>query len=110
MKIKQFKPRYAKRKYQGTKLNINTTVEGEPIHEALRRMINNGEPVQAFSPIMAGFDEKATGVNPRTDIRVDKMDLAAKSREEIHGKIIELRNKPKEPKQDTPPTAETKKE
>lgn len=87
------KKRYNYRKPSRTNLRVNTTVEGEPIHIQLRRMIYNGEPVQAFSPIMAGFAGETDGVSPKTDIRRDRMDMLAESRDAIHSKIFDLKTR-----------------
>lgn len=91
---------YKVKRPRRTQLKINNTVQGEPLYKQLERMLNNGEPIQAFSPILAGFDEKATGVNPDTDIRVSKMDKMRDNRTEVHGKIFDLKSK-KEQSQDT---------
>lgn len=99
---------YNYKKANKTRLNINSSTEGEPIETKIERITNNKEPITDGAPLI--YTERKEGVlagyNPRTDkweIAIEAMDTVSKTniakREQRHSKkddnIIEL--KPKEP-------------
>lgn len=48
--------------------------EGEFIEEKVRRITENGEPIEDSAPII--YTERKDGVNPAYDIRTDRWDIA----------------------------------
>ena len=57
------------------------TKEGEYIEEKVRRITENGEPIEDGAPII--YTERKTGVNPEYNIRTDRFMIAM----EAMGKI-----------------------
>ena len=57
------------------------TYTGETIEEMLFRIMENGEPIEATTPII--HTERKDGVNPLYDIRSDRFDLALEATTKI---------------------------
>ena len=57
------------------------TKEGEYIEEKVRRITENGEPIEDGAPII--YTERKDGVNPAYNIRTDRWEIAQDAMEEL---------------------------
>lgn len=71
-------------KIKNSRINLNQSVEGEPLEYKIDRILNNKEPIKDGAPII--YTERKDGVkaayNPRTDrwvVAVEAMDKVDKS-------------------------------
>lgn len=68
------------------------TKEGEYIEEKVRRITENGEPIEDGAPII--YTERKDGVNPAYDIRTDRWEIAQNAMEQVgnnKSKIIAMK-------------------
>ena len=66
--------------------------EGEYIEEKVRRITENGEPIEDGAPII--YTERKDGVNPAYDIRTDRWEIAQNAMEQVgnnKSKIIAMK-------------------
>ena len=66
--------------------------EGEYIEEKVRRITENGEPIEDGAPII--YTERKDGVNPAYDIRTDRWEIAQSAMEQVgnnKSKIIAMK-------------------
>lgn len=66
---------YAKVKYPKTDLRKYEVTEGETIEQKIERMLNNKEPITGDGNERM-FQTRAEGIDPITDIRSDRFDMA----------------------------------
>lgn len=59
---------------KGNLLRINRTYEAEGLEVKIRRMLENGEPIEDTVPLI--YTDKKDGVLPEYDIRTDRFDVA----------------------------------
>lgn len=73
------------RKIKATKTTIKgmTPIEGEPIEEKMRRILNNKEPISDGAPII--YTERKNGVRPEHDIRTDRFEIAVDAMDKVAG-------------------------
>ena len=57
------------------------TKEGEYIEEKVRRITENGEPIEDGAPII--YTERKDGVNPAYNIRTDRWEIAQDAMEQV---------------------------
>lgn len=57
-----------------TKLNVNTSKEGETIEQKVHRIVNNKEPIKDQAPL--NYTERKDGINPDFNVRTDKWERA----------------------------------
>ena len=84
------------RKIKNTTTRTGLLIEkleiGEAIHEKVRRLINNKEPISDSAPRI--YTEKKDGTLAAYDIRTDKWDILAEARKtEAMGNIEKSNNK-----------------
>ena len=68
------------------------TKEGEYIEEKVRRITENGEPIEDGAPII--HTERKDGVNPAYNIRTDRWEIAQNAMEQVgnsKSKIIAMK-------------------
>ena len=68
------------------------TKEGEYIEKKVRRITENGEPIEDGAPII--YTERKDGVNPAHNIRTDRWDIAQDAMEQVgnnKSKIIAMK-------------------
>ena len=68
------------------------TKEGECIEEKVRRITENGEPIEDGAPII--YTERKNGVNPAYNIRTDRWEIAQDAMEQVgnnKSKIIAMK-------------------
>ena len=68
------------------------TKEGEYIEEKVRRVTENGEPIEDGAPII--YTERKDGVNPAYNIRTDRWEIAQNAMEQVgnnKSKIIAMK-------------------
>lgn len=68
------------------------TKEGEYIEEKVRRITENGEPIEDGAPII--FTERKDGINPAYNIRTDRWDIAQEAMDQVgqnKSKIIAMK-------------------
>ena len=68
------------------------TKEGEYIEEKVRRITENGEPIEDGAPII--YTERKDGVNPAYNIRTDRWEIAQDAMEQVgknKSKIIAMK-------------------
>lgn len=68
------------------------TKEGEYIEEKVRRITENGEPIEDGAPII--YTERKDGVNPAYNIRTDRWEIAQNAMEQVgsnKSKIIAMK-------------------
>ena len=68
------------------------TKEGEYIEEKVRRITENGEPIEDGAPII--YTERKNGVNPAYNIRTDRWEIAQDAMEQVgnnKSKIIAMK-------------------
>lgn len=73
------------------------TKEGEYIEEKVRRITENGEPIEDGAPVI--YTERKDGVNPAYDIRTDRWEIAQNAMEQVgnsKSKIIAMKIAQKE--------------
>lgn len=66
--------------------------EGEYIEEKVRRITENGEPIEDGAPII--YTERKDGVNPAYNIRTDRWEIAQNAMEQVgnnKSKIIAMK-------------------
>lgn len=66
--------------------------EGEYIEEKVRRITENGEPIEDGAPII--YTERKDGVNPAYNIRTDRWEIAQDAMEQVgknKSKIIAMK-------------------
>ena len=66
--------------------------EGEYLEEKVRRITENGEPIEDGAPII--YTERKYGVNPAYNIRTDRWDIAQDAMEQVgnnKSKIIAMK-------------------
>ena len=76
--------------------------EGEYIEEKVRRIVDNGEPIEDGAPIV--YTERKDGVRPEYNIRTDRWDIAQEAMEQVQqgkSKIIAMNIAKKEGKPQT---------
>lgn len=56
-------------------------LEGEPIEDKIRRILDENEPITDGAPII--YTEKKDGVRPEFNIRADKWDIAIQAMDKI---------------------------
>lgn len=75
--------------------------EGETMHEKIRRIMIDKEPITDGAPII--FTEKKDGVRPEFDIRTDKWDIAQNAMDKVAAaKIAKSKNLGKKEESGTP--------
>lgn len=72
-----------------TRLKVNKSFLGETIEEKMRRILNNKEPIADGAPTL--YTERKDGVNPETDIRTDKFEVAVEAMDAAHKGHLERR-------------------
>lgn len=68
------------------------TKEGEYLEEKVRRITENGEPIEEGAPII--YTERKNGVNPAYNIRTDRWEIAQDAMEQVgnnKSKIIAMK-------------------
>lgn len=65
---------YAKPKYHSTKVERNQSVQGEPMHIKIERMMTNGDKSDETVELI--FTERNEGVLNGYNIRTDRFDIA----------------------------------
>lgn len=73
---------YTKTKPTQTTINVNESVEGETIEAKIRRITNNREPITDNAELV--YTNRKDGVNPGTDPRTDKWEIAVEAMETVH--------------------------
>lgn len=58
-----------------------THLEGEPIEDKIRRILDENEPITDGAPII--YTEKKDGVRPEFNIRADKWDIAIQAMDKV---------------------------
>lgn len=85
------------------------TKEGEYIEKKVRRITENGEPIEDGAPII--YTERKDGVNPAYNIRTDRWDIAQDAMEQVgnnKSKIIAMKIAQREnPGENQPAKADT---
>jgi len=66
---------------RGSNIQINESVDGEPIERRVERIMNNKEPISDGAPLI--YTERKDGVDPLHNIRTDRFDLALESTDKI---------------------------
>ena len=56
-------------------------LEGEPIEDKIRRVLDENEPITDGAPII--YTEKKDGVRPEFNIRADKWDIAIQAMDKV---------------------------
>lgn len=56
-------------------------LEGEPIEDKIRRILDENEPITDGAPII--YTEKKDGVRPEFNIRADKWDIAIQAMDKV---------------------------
>lgn len=56
-------------------------MEGEPIEEKVRRIVDENEPIKDGAPII--YTEKKDGVKPEYNIRADKWEIAIQAMDKV---------------------------
>lgn len=75
--------------------------EGETMHEKIRRIMIDKEPITDGAPII--FTEKKDGVRPEFDIRTDKWDIAQNAMDKVTAaKIAKSKDMGKKEESGTP--------
>lgn len=86
-----------------------STKEGEYIEKKVRRITENGEPIEDGAPII--YTERKDGVNPAYNIRTDRWDIAQDAMEQVgnnKSKIIAMKIAQREnPGENQPAKADT---
>lgn len=57
------------------------SLEGEPIEQKIRRILDENEPITDGAPII--YTEKKDGVKPEYNIRADKWDIAIQAMDKV---------------------------
>lgn len=73
---------YRKQQRTLTTINKNDSVEGETIETKIRRITNNREPITDGAELIYG--ERNKGVDPATDPRTDKWEIAINAMEQVY--------------------------
>lgn len=73
---------YLKTKPGRTSINKNESVEGESIEQKVRRITLTKEPITDGAELV--YTERSKGVDPSTDIRTDKWEIAVTAMEKVH--------------------------
>ena len=64
-----------------TKIDVNKSLEGEPIETKIERIISNKEPKTDGAPLI--FTERDEGVLPSYDIRTDRFEVAIEAMDKV---------------------------
>lgn len=75
----------------GSCINIEAK-EGEYIEEKVRRIVENGEPIEDGAPII--YTERKDGIRPEFNIRTDRWDIALDAMNTVNeskGKLIAMK-------------------
>lgn len=91
---------YTYKKGNTTTLEINTSVEGEPIETKIERIVNNNEPITDGAPLI--YTERKDGVIAGYDVRTDRWEIAIEAMDKVQKAKIakrEERHKPEEGKE-----------
>lgn len=83
---------YAKVKYPKTSLKKYEVTEGETIEQKIERMLNNKEPITGDGNERM-FQTRAEGIDPITDIRSDRFDMALDMTDKIAADKLAKRQK-----------------
>lgn len=78
--------------------------EGEYLEEKVRRLTENGEPIEDGAPII--YTERKNGVNPAYNIRTDRWEIAQDAMEQVghnKSKIIAMKIAQREQKGENQP-------
>ena len=65
---------YIVREYHNTSLNVNNSVEGEPLETKIERITTNKEKITDNAPLI--FTERSEGVLAGYNIRTDRFEIA----------------------------------
>lgn len=98
---------YFKKQKTRSSLKVNQSIEGEPIHEKVRRIMHNNEPITDTAPVV--YTQRKDGVLPEYDIRTDRFDVALEMTELMAKDNLakrEERIKAGEKKEDASPKAD----
>lgn len=85
-----------------TSIKINQSEEGERLEEKIKRITQNKEPIKDGAELI--YSDRSEGVNPATDIRTDKWEIAAQSMDKVHQMRFADRDKKNNPEPKTPET------
>lgn len=88
-----YKNPYARLANKRTELNINKSVEGEPIEMKVFRMKNNNEPIENQGSLEMDYHERGAGVPPASDIRTDRFETAREAASKLEASITAQRTK-----------------
>lgn len=80
------------------------TKEGEYIEKKVRRITENGEPIEDGAPII--YTERKEGVNPAYNIRTDRWDIAQSAMDQVgnnKSKIIAMKIAQREKQRENQP-------
>jgi hypothetical protein len=66
---------YNQRRPNKASFRVNKSTEGETIEAKMRRIMQNKEPITDGAPLL--FQERNDGIDPATNIRTDRFELAA---------------------------------
>lgn len=90
-------------------------LEGEPIEDKIRRILDENEPITDGAPII--YTDKKDGVRPEFNIRADKWDIAIQAMDKVSnyeaskylqtGEMPEIQADYKEKEETTKETGET---
>ncbi|AXH75283.1 MAG: hypothetical protein [Microviridae sp.] len=85
---------YKQNKQEKTQLSVNTSYQGEPIENKIRRIVNNKEAITDGAPLI--YTDRKDGVRPETDIRTDRFEIAVEAMDKVsRAQIAKRENKPK---------------
>lgn len=76
--------------YFKSKLTTTEKFIGESLEDKVRRVTETNAPIEAVSPMY--YNERKDGVQPGTNIRTDKFDIALKAMDSIATGIRQKRN------------------
>lgn len=99
---------YRKEEVVTTSLEVNTSVEGEPIEYKVERIMNNEEPISDGAPQI--FTERKDGVIPDFNIRTDKWEYAIDAMDKVQKSKIAKREKAIMTREEALESLKTKKE
>ena len=80
---------YKVKKADKTSLKVNTSYEGESIEEKVQRIVNNKEPISDTAPLI--YQERKDGIDPSTDIRTDRFEVAVEAMDKVSASKIAKR-------------------
>lgn len=87
----------------GTSIQTKPSLEGETIETKVQRILSTKEPITDGAPII--YMERSEGIDPDSDIRTDRFDIAIDAMDVVSKSKIAKRNPlpPKEEIQGTEP-------